>query len=188
MQFGCEAWIMYNKGHIQHWLWHWIISRGWGNLTFRAELSACYSVKPSIYLTITICVVWHHRNNRIKTWGRRRQPVSPNRGPSESVQMVTASSLSQEWHCHHLSCVPLHKEQGFFISCFRCWAKQPRLRARTSARCIMGAIYQSHHALEALNTATVFCASLSSTLPSFSPLSLSLSAPLPLQLSLSNAW
>lgn len=61
------------------------------------------------------------------------------------------------------------QNKHFFIGCFRCWTKQPRLHARTSVRCIMGTVYQSHHALQALNTATVFRASL--------PLSLSFSPP-----------
>ena len=95
---------------------------------------------------------------RIKIWECSPLPVGQNWGPSEGVQMAAASSLWQEWHCRHLSCVSLHTEQAsfFLIGCFRCWTKQPPTRARTSARCIMGTIYQSHHALQALNTATVF--------------------------------
>lgn len=46
------------------------------------------------------------------------------------------------------------------MCCFRRWTKQPRATARTSARCIVGTIYQSNHALQTLNTATVFSASL----------------------------
>lgn len=57
-------------------------------------------------------------------------------------------------------CLTAHRTSIFFIGCFRCWTKQLQTHARTSARCIMGTIYQSHHALQALNTATVFCASL----------------------------
>lgn len=73
-------------------------------------------------------------------------------------------------------CPTAHRTSIFFIGCFRCWTKQPQLHARTSVRCIMGTIYQSHHAVQALNTATVFRASLSlppHPLQSFSPLSLS---------------
>lgn len=89
-----------------------------------------------------------------------------------------------------------HRTQNkhfFLIGCFRCWTKQPPTRARTSARCIMGTIYQSHHALQALNTATVFlCVSPLFFHCHLSHLSLSLSpplwtAPLLVQLSLSNA-
>lgn len=90
---------------------------------------------------------------------------------------VTTSAVS---HCR--------QNKHFFIGCFRCWTKQPQPHARTSARCIMGTIYHSHHAQQALNTATVFCASLSLVLCHLSHLSLSLwTAPLLVQLSLSNA-
>lgn len=97
---------------------------------------------------------------------------------SDKNDTVTTSAVS---HCT--------QNKHFFISCFRCWAKQPRLHARTSARCIMGTIYQSHHALEALNTATVFSVSL---LRCYLSLARALSvclwtAPLLVQLSLSNA-
>lgn len=83
------------------------------------------------------------------------------------------------------------QNKHFFIGCFRCWTKQPRLHARISVRCIMGTVYQSHHALQALNTATVFRASLPLSLSFSPPPSCNLShlslAPLLVQLSLYNA-
>lgn len=74
---------------------------------------------------------------------------------------------SQECRPHRLSCVSLHTEQACFFSpaCFRCWIKQPRVGARTTARCIAETVYQCHRVLGALNTATVFCASLFSLPP-----------------------
>ena len=93
---------------------------------------------------------------------------------SHKNDSVTTSAVS---HCT--------QSKHFFIGCFRCWTRQPWPRARTSARCIMGTIYQSHHVLQALNKATVFCASLFFSLPSFSPLSLTLSLSLSLSLPLS---
>lgn len=92
-------------------------------------------------------------------------PVGQNSGPSGGMQMVATSSTSKECHCHHLSCVPLRTGQAFFIARFRHWGKQLQLHARTSARCIMGTVYQSHHALQALNTATVFWSFVSLSLP-----------------------
>lgn len=77
--------------------------------------------------------------------------------------------VSHKNDTRHLSCVPLHIEQACFYWLFPLLDQRTQPHARTSARCIMGTIYQSHHALQALNTATVF---LCVSLPSFSPLSL----------------
>ena len=117
------------------------------------------------YLCITTRTVWHH-SHRTKIWGCSRQPLSQNRGPSEGVQMAAASSLSQEWQCHHLSCVA---QQAFFsIGCFRCWTEQPRPRARTSARCIMGDYLSIPPCPASSKYSQCFLRRL--PLPSFSPL------------------
>lgn len=83
------------------------------------------------------------------------------------------SGLRAKWghadgHCfsHKNETVPTSavsrckQNKHYFIRCFRCWTKQPQPHAKSSARCIMGTIYQSHHALQALNTATVFFVTL----------------------------
>lgn len=68
--------------------------------------------------------------------------------PHKNVTVTTSAV------CHYT------QNKHFFMCCFRRWTKQPRATARTSARCIVGTIYQSNHALQTLNTATVFSASL----------------------------
>lgn len=74
---------------------------------------------------------------------------------------------SSQGHCPHpFSCVSLHTEPAssvfffFFTGGFRRWTKQPRTGARTMARCTAETVYQGHHVLRALNTPSVFSASL----------------------------
>lgn len=99
--------------------------------------------------------------------------VSQSRGPGEGGQMAAASILTRMSPSPPQLC---DTEQAcfFLTGCFRCWIKQPRVSARTTARCIAETVYQCHCVLRALNTATVFCASLFFLPPSL-PLSLFLS-------------
>lgn len=115
---------------------------------------------PSIhgFIGISLSIIFSHHSP---------QPVSRNWGPSERVQM--AAAFTRMTLSPPQLCLPTHRTSFFFIDCFRCWTKQPKTCARTSARCIMGAIYQSHHALQALNTATVFSVFAAIFLTALSP-------------------
>lgn len=154
-------------------------------LSFRGNLTV-FSLKDS-FLVEPLYPLIHHYKRCLTSQQEKKKDL---RMRSSACQ----SELRAKWgradgHCFKpltrmtLSppqlCPTAHRTSIFLIGCFRCWTKQTHVHARTSARCIMGTIYQSHHALQALNTATVFRASLSRS--SFFPPAIFLtSLPLPL--------
>lgn len=99
-------------------------------ITLSLDISICIAPRKKTHLCLSplfrscceFCLVvliqsyfWPSAPELSDTTAAKESRFSLNWGLSECTQMATASSLSQECHCHHLSCVTAHRTSFFFL-------------------------------------------------------------------------
>lgn len=106
------------------------------------------------------CILARHSLSHL-TSQRLVDVVSQNWGPSECMQMATASTpLTRMSLSPPQLCVTTHRTSIFLCAVSVAGLNSPELLPEPQPGALWGTIYQSNHALQTLNTATVFSASL----------------------------